>query len=75
MNGHIVFFDSAYLGFASVGVKMGGFDKDTYALRTLAKDYNKILVAQSYSKNLGLYGERIGCLSLVTESEEEKEVM
>jgi aspartate/tyrosine/aromatic aminotransferase len=30
----------------------------------------EIMVAQSYSKNLGLYGERVGALTMVTADKE-----
>lgn len=30
----------------------------------------EIMVAQSYSKNLGLYGERVGALVMVTKEKE-----
>ena len=31
----------------------------------------KPLVCQSFSKNMGLYGERVGCFSIVCDSAEE----
>jgi len=31
------------------------------------------MTVQSYAKNLGLYGHRIGCVSVTCESPEEKE--
>lgn len=57
------FFDSAYQGFAS-----GDLDKDAYALRLFTEAGVELLLAQSYAKNMGLYGERIGALSVVTSS-------
>jgi len=65
---HHVFFDSAYQGFAS-----GDAEKDAEALRLFVKDGHKILLAQSFAKNFGLYGERCGTLSVVTSSADEKE--
>ncbi|CAI7610741.1 unnamed protein product [Penicillium crustosum] len=68
-----VIFDSAYQGFAS-----GDLDADAWAIRyfysTLFGDASLptsatpagMLVCQSFSKNFGLYGERIGALHLVT---------
>lgn len=47
---HIIFFDSAYQGFAS-----GDVDKDAYAVRHFVERGMEFLVAQSYSKNFGLY--------------------
>jgi len=33
------------------------------------------MLFQSFAKNFGLYGERAGCMSLITGSNKEKEVM
>eukprot|EP00891_Asterochloris_glomerata_P004852 jgi/Astpho2/4852/fgenesh1_pm.00069_%23_3_t len=54
------FFDVAYQGFAS-----GSLDEDAYAPRSFIDKGLEVMVSQSYSKNLGLYGERVGALSLV----------
>jgi aspartate aminotransferase len=54
------FFDSAYQGFAS-----GDLDADAAALRMFAERGVELLLAQSFAKNMGLYGERVGALSLV----------
>ena len=60
-NGHLPFFDVAYQGFAS-----GSLDDDAWAPRFFAHERGlEILVAQSYSKNLGLYAERVGALNFV----------
>ncbi|CAM6128708.1 unnamed protein product [Calypogeia fissa] len=55
------FFDSAYQGFAS-----GSLDKDAWAVRRFVNDGGEAFVAQSYAKNMGLYGERVGALSIIT---------
>lgn len=65
---HIVFFDCAYQGFAS-----GNSETDAYALRYFVAKGHSVVLAQSFAKNFGLYGERVGALSVVTESKEEKE--
>jgi len=57
---HFPFFDSAYQGFAS-----GDLNEDAYALRYFVKNGFEMLLAQSYAKNFGLYGERIGALHVV----------
>ena len=57
------FFDSAYQGFAS-----GSLDKDAQPVRSFVADGGELLVAQSYAKNMGLYGERVGALSIVCKS-------
>lgn len=54
------FFDCAYQGFAS-----GSLDKDAHAVRLFVADGGECFVAQSYAKNMGLYGERVGALSVV----------
>eukprot|EP00462_Mataza_sp_D1_P004304 CAMPEP_0175105546 /NCGR_PEP_ID=MMETSP0086_2-20121207/10533_1 /TAXON_ID=136419 /ORGANISM="Unknown Unknown, Strain D1" /LENGTH=410 /DNA_ID=CAMNT_0016381441 /DNA_START=87 /DNA_END=1319 /DNA_ORIENTATION=+ len=63
---HICWFDSAYQGFAT-----GDLDKDAYALRKFADAGCPIIVSQSFAKNFGLYGERVGTLSVVCESKDE----
>lgn len=60
------FFDMAYQGFAS-----GSVDKDAQAVRSFLKDGHQIVLAQSFAKNMGLYGERAGAFSVVTGSKEE----
>ncbi|ETN59536.1 aspartate aminotransferase [Anopheles darlingi] len=60
------FFDMAYQGFAS-----GDVAKDAFAVRAFLRDGHQIALAQSYAKNMGLYGERVGAFSLVTSSKDE----
>ena len=57
---HFPFFDSAYQGFAS-----GDLDRDAYSIRLFADRGKELFIAQSFSKNLGFYGERVGCLTMV----------
>jgi len=33
------------------------------------------MLFQSFAKNFGLYGERVGCLSVITKDEAEREVV
>lgn len=47
-----VVFDCAYLGFAS-----GDLDKDSAAIRLFVDMGISLFVAQSFSKNFGLYGK------------------
>ncbi|KAF7548812.1 hypothetical protein G7Z17_g6806 [Cylindrodendrum hubeiense] len=57
-----VIFDSAYQGFAS-----GDLDRDAWAMRHFFRYPNiEFAVCQSFSKNLGLYGERVGALHVAT---------
>lgn len=60
------FFDMAYQGFAS-----GDVDKDAFAVRQFLKDGHQLCLAQSFAKNMGLYGERVGAFSIVCGSKEE----
>lgn len=47
------------------GFATGDLDADAYALRLFESTGMDLMLAQSYSKNMGLYGERIGFLSVV----------
>ena len=58
---HFPFFDCAYQGFAS-----GDLAKDAWAVRYFVEQGFELCIAQSFSKNLGLYGERAGCFHFVT---------
>ncbi|KAL8171116.1 LOW QUALITY PROTEIN: hypothetical protein V2J09_022920, partial [Rumex salicifolius] len=60
---HIAFFDFAYQGFAS-----GSLDRDAESVRMFGARGMDVIVAQSYSKNLGLYAERIGALHIICSS-------
>ncbi len=59
------FVDMAYQGFGS------GLDDDAFAVRELARQNVPCLVANSFSKNFSLYGERCGGLSVVCQSADE----
>jgi len=52
--------DSAYQGYAS-----GSLDKDAFAIRLFLSMGFEMCMCQSFAKNLGLYGERIGMLHVV----------
>lgn len=60
----IPFFDNAYQGFAS-----GDLEGDAASLRMFISKGLNPLVACSFAKNMGLYGERIGALHVVTSDE------
>lgn len=60
------YFDMAYQGFAS-----GSVDKDAFAVRLFIREGHQIALAQSFAKNMGLYGERAGAFSLITTSKDE----
>ncbi|KAK7264379.1 hypothetical protein RJT34_31988 [Clitoria ternatea] len=65
-KGHFPFFDMAYQGFAS-----GDPERDAKAIRIFLEDGHLLGLAQSYAKNMGLYGQRVGCLSLLCEDEKQ----
>lgn len=58
---HFPFFDTAYQGFAS-----GDLERDAFSIRYFVEQGFELLVAQSFAKNFGLYGERAGCFHFVT---------
>ena len=64
---HYPFFDMAYQGFAS-----GDTDQDAYPVRLFIEQGHGLVLAQSFAKNMGLYGERVGAFSVVCDSAEEK---
>jgi aspartate aminotransferase len=57
------FLDLAYQGFGS------NLDEDVAGIRLVADSVPEALVAVSYSKNLGLYRERVGALITVSDTE------
>ncbi|KAL5601377.1 uncharacterized protein BROUX77_005626 [Berkeleyomyces rouxiae] len=57
---HLPFFDCAYQGFAS-----GDVARDAWAISYFIEQGFDMLIAQSFAKNFGLYGERAGCLHAV----------
>jgi aspartate aminotransferase len=61
------FFDMAYQGFAS-----GSTSRDAFAVRHFVSQGHQIALAQSFAKNMGLYGERVGAFSLTTKDAEER---
>jgi aspartate/tyrosine/aromatic aminotransferase len=58
---HLALFDFAYMGFGS-----GDIDIDAEPVRRYARSGQEFFVAFSFSKVMGLYGERIGCAHIVT---------
>jgi aromatic-amino-acid transaminase len=64
-KGHVPFLDMAYQGFGD------GIDEDAAAVRLFAESGLNFFVSSSFSKSFSLYGERVGALSIVSESKEE----
>ncbi|CAI1766343.1 TPA: aspartate/tyrosine/aromatic aminotransferase [Serratia marcescens] len=58
-NGWLPLFDFAYQGFAN------GLEEDAQGLRIFAAKHKELIVASSYSKNFGLYNERVGACTIV----------
>ncbi|MEQ9862787.1 aspartate/tyrosine/aromatic aminotransferase [Pectobacterium cacticida] len=58
-KGWLPLFDFAYQGFAR------GLDEDAEGLRRFAEKHDELIVCSSYSKNFGLYNERVGACTLV----------
>lgn len=58
-KGWLPLFDFAYQGFAK------GIEEDAYGLRVFAEHNKELLIASSFSKNFGMYNERVGAFTLV----------
>nr|BAH29717.1 aspartate aminotransferase [Dicyema japonicum]BAJ09730.1 aspartate aminotransferase [Dicyema japonicum] len=61
----VPFLDLAYMGFGSLNMA-----DDAWAVRYFASLGIDFLVSVSFSKNFGLYGERIGCLMVFAKDTE-----
>lgn len=59
-------FDNAYQGFVS-----GDPEKDAFSVRLFADAGVQFIAVCSFSKNFGLYGDRLGCVHVVTKSTDE----
>lgn len=67
---HYAYFDMAYQGFAS-----GDTAKDAYAVRKFVNEGHEVCLAQSYAKNMGMYGERVGAFSIVCKDAKEQKAV
>lgn len=61
------FFDVAYQGFGK------SLSQDVEPIKQFQNDGHEFLIAHSFSKNLGLYGERCGFLCAVAHNEQTKQ--
>ncbi len=61
----VPFLDIAYQGFAD------GIEPDSAAVRLFGASGLQFFVSSSFSKSFSLYGERVGALSIVTDSKDE----
>lgn len=69
---HLPLFDSAYQGFAS-----GNLDRDAAPIRKAIDSgtfTSPIFICQSFAKNVGMYGERVGALHIVLPTSESASV-
>lgn len=66
-RGLFPFFDCAYQGFAS-----GNLSNDAWAVRHFVDLGIEFLVCQSFAKNFGLYGERVGALHVISANPQTK---
>lgn len=66
-NDLLPYFDNAYQGFVS-----GDPEVDAFAVRLFAEAGCELIVASSFSKNFGLYGERVGALHVLCRSVEDR---
>lgn len=64
-RGLVPVLDIAYQGLAE------GLDADSAVVRRFAEACTPVFVTTSFSKSFSLYGERIGALSVVTDSEDQ----
>ncbi|AKC60576.1 amino acid aminotransferase [Blochmannia endosymbiont of Camponotus (Colobopsis) obliquus] len=62
-NGWLPLFDLAYQGF---GVSLSG---DVEGIRIFSNYNEELIICNSYSKNFGLYNERVGACTVVTANE------
>ncbi|MCW6567995.1 amino acid aminotransferase [Yersinia ruckeri] len=63
-KGWLPLFDFAYQGFAR------GLEEDAQGLRIFAASHQELIVCSSYSKNFGLYNERVGACTIVAADNE-----
>ena len=62
--GFIPLFDFAYQGFGD------GIVEDSAAIQIFSKKVKNFFIANSFSKNFGLYNERIGTLSVIADNKQ-----
>ncbi len=60
--------DFAYQGFGQ------GLEEDAAGLRTLIASCPELLICSSFSKNFGMYGERVGAVTLLAPSTEQSRI-
>lgn len=66
-RGLIPYVDCAYQGLGK------GMEEDVAGLRHIAAHVPEILIASSFSKNFGLYRERVGALTMIARTPDERD--
>eukprot|EP01029_Cantina_marsupialis_P028353 TRINITY_DN776046_c0_g1_i1.p1 TRINITY_DN776046_c0_g1~~TRINITY_DN776046_c0_g1_i1.p1 ORF type:complete len:469 (-),score=152.50 TRINITY_DN776046_c0_g1_i1:253-1659(-) len=66
----ITLFDCAYQGFAT-----GDLENDAFALRYFTEKKLFPIAVQSFSKNMGLYSDRVAAIHVVTGSDDERDIV
>ncbi|MEO1524721.1 MAG: amino acid aminotransferase [Planctomycetota bacterium] len=66
-RGLLPLIDFAYQGFGD------GLEEDATGLRTILGEVEEAIVCTSFSKNFGLYSERVGAVSLVAANAEQRD--
>lgn len=68
-QGLIPLFDTAYQGFAA------DMEEDAFSIRYATSVLDELVVTSSCSKNFGLYRERVGALSMLTKTAQQRDVL
>ena len=68
-KGVVPFIDFAYQGLAE------GIEEDAHGARLMARHVPEVVVVTSCSKNLGLYRERVGAVSIVSKDQEQRDAV
>ncbi len=68
-RGFIPFIDTAYQGLGD------GLEEDAYGMRTMAAKLPELVIASSCSKNFGLYRERTGSITFITQTAEQSGIV
>lgn len=63
-RGFLPFLDFAYQGLGD------GLEEDAVGARIMCNAVREIIIASSFSKNFGLYNERVGALTIVSDTED-----
>ena len=68
-RGFIPYIDTAYQGLGD------GLEEDAYGMRTMAAKLPELVIASSCSKNFGLYRERTGSITFITQTAEQSGIV